>query len=232
MSTPTAVLVHGAWHGPWVWDDVRRHLDAAGIPSATVALPSVGDRLGGLADDVAAVSAVLDELTGPFVLIGHSYGGVPITEVAASRRDVTHAVYVCAFAVPVGTSLLDAVGGEPPDWWIVAEDGTSILPEDPRAVFFAECAPEVADEAAAKLHPHSMASVREPLRAAAYGRLPATYVVCERDARFPVDAQRACAELAGATTVTLDTDHSPMLSLPTELAGLLTEVVASAADPQ
>src|SRR5207237_2474704 len=81
-------LIHGAWQGPWVWDEVRRYLDFARIASATVALPSVGEdtgKLGGLADDVAAVSAVLDELSGPFVLVGHSYSGVPGTEVAAAR---------------------------------------------------------------------------------------------------------------------------------------------------
>ena len=94
-ARPTVVLVHGAWEGPWVWDEVRRYLDLARIASAAVALPSVGEdtgKLGGLADDVAAVSAVLDELSGPFVLVGHSYSGVPVTEVAAAREDVTHVV--------------------------------------------------------------------------------------------------------------------------------------------
>jgi len=128
------VLVHGAWSGPWVWDEVRRYLDLARIASAAVALPSVGEdtgKLGGLADDVAAVSAVLDELSGPFVLVGHSYSGVPVTEVAAAREDVTHVVYVCAFAMPAGTSMLDALGGQPPEWWIFAEDGESMMPDNP-----------------------------------------------------------------------------------------------------
>jgi pimeloyl-ACP methyl ester carboxylesterase len=74
-AMPTVVLVHGAWSGPWVWDELRRYLDLAQITSATVALSSVGEdtaKLGGLADDVAAVSAVLDQLSGPFVLVGHS----------------------------------------------------------------------------------------------------------------------------------------------------------------
>ena len=153
-ARPTVVLVHGAWQGPWVWDEVRRYLDFARIASATVALPSVGavsSKIPGLADDVAAVSAVLDELSGPFVLVGHSYSGVPVTEVAAARDDVTHVVYVCAFAVPAGTSMLDVLGGQPHEWWIFAEDGESIMPDNPGALLFSECAPAVANGAIARL---------------------------------------------------------------------------------
>jgi pimeloyl-ACP methyl ester carboxylesterase len=131
------VLVHGAWSGPWVWDEVRRYLGLARIASVTVALPSVGEdtgKLGGLHDDAAGISAVLDELSGPFVLVGHSYSGVPVTEVAATREDVTHVVYMCGFAMPVGTSMLDALGGQPPEWWIFGEDGESIMPDNPRAI--------------------------------------------------------------------------------------------------
>ena len=53
---------------------------------------------------------VLEGVCGPFVLVGHSYSGVPVTEVAAAREDVTHVVYVCAFAMPAGTSMLDVLG--------------------------------------------------------------------------------------------------------------------------
>jgi pimeloyl-ACP methyl ester carboxylesterase len=219
-AIPTVVLVHGAWNGTWAWDEVRRYLDLAQIPSATVALPSVGEDTGkpaGLADDVAAVSAVLDELSGPVVLVGHSYSGLPVTEAAAVREDVSHVVYVSAFAIPVGASLLDAVGGQPPEWWIFTEDRESIMPDNPGAVLYTECAPAVANGAIARLRPHSALSVREPLRAAAYGEQPATYVICERDAALPPDVQREIAGLAQAATVSLDTGHSPMASRPAEL---------------
>ena len=83
---------------------------------------------------------MLEGLSGPLVLVGHSYSGVPVTEVAAAREDVTHVVYVCAFAMPAGTSMLDVLGGEPPEWWIFAEDGESIMPDNPGALLFSECA--------------------------------------------------------------------------------------------
>lgn len=228
-AMPTVVLVHGAWNGPWAWDEVRRYLDLAQITSATVALPSVGEdtgKLGGLADDVAAVAAVLDQLSGPFVLVGHSYSAVPVTEIAAAREDVTHVVYTCAIVIPPGNSLLDAIGGQPPEWWILDEDSQSIMPDNPATLLFAECPPAVASGAIARLRPHSARAIREPLRAARYGAKPATYVICERDAALQVDMAKAMAALAQAATVFLDADHHPMLSRPAELALILAGIVA------
>ena len=92
---------------------------------------------------------MLDELSGPFVLVGHSYSGLPVTEVAAAREDVTHVVYVSAFAIPAGTSMLDALGGPPPEWWIFTEDGETMMPDNPGAKLFSECAPDVMDGAIA-----------------------------------------------------------------------------------
>ncbi len=214
---PTVVLVHGAWHGPWCWDGVREHLAAAGIASTAVSLPSAGRELGGLRDDIAAVNARLDELDGPFVLVGHSYGGVPMTSVAATRGDVRHAVYVCSFAIPAGKSVLDAVGGTPPAWWVIADGDQTVLPDDPRKVFFnaSETNPTT------QLSPQSTRSFREPLDEAAYGRVPATYVICERDAAIAPFLQEGMAQAIGAATTRLDADHSPWLSRPAELAAII-----------
>ncbi|WP_211769874.1 alpha/beta hydrolase [Kutzneria sp. CA-103260] len=211
------VLVHGAWHGPWCWDGVREQLAAVGISSTAVTLTSSGPQLGGLQDDIAAVHARLDQLDGPFVLVGHSYGGIPMTSVAATRSDVRHAVYVCAFAIPAGESLLSAVGGTPPEWWVIAEDQRTVTPDDPRKVFFNASDPDPAPQ----LTPQSMRSFREPLGEAAYGRVPATYVICERDAAMPPLLQEEMAKGIGAAAARLDADHSPWLGRPAELAKII-----------
>ena len=107
------VLVHGAWHGAWCWSAVQARLDQRGIASLAVDLPGHGassEPLGGLHDDAAAVTALLDHLadrnTGPVVLVGHSYGGAVITQAAAGRDDVAHLAYLAAFALDDGESVL------------------------------------------------------------------------------------------------------------------------------
>jgi alpha-beta hydrolase superfamily lysophospholipase len=78
----TVVLVHGAWHGPWVWDHIVESLASDGIETVTVDLPSSGADPGGLGDlhdDVAAVQGVLDDIDGPVVILAHSYGGAPVS---------------------------------------------------------------------------------------------------------------------------------------------------------
>jgi pimeloyl-ACP methyl ester carboxylesterase len=226
-SSPTVVLVHGAWHGPWCWDGVRAHLTDAGIPSAAVSLPSSTPRLGGLNDDVATLNAALDDLTGPFVIAAHSYGGIPTTAIAATRIDVAHTIYVCAFAIPAGASLQGTVGGRPLDWWLPSEDGRSFTAADPDRRFFNACAPTDAAIAVPRLTPQSTRSFQEPLPRAAYGQLPATYIVCTRDAAIPAPMQHDMARRLGGTTVELDADHSPWLSRPSELAAIVSDVAGS-----
>jgi len=138
-------------------------------------------------------------------------------------------VYVCAFAMPAGASMLNALGGQPHEWWIFAEDGESIIPDYPGPLPYGECTPAMANGAIARLSPHSARSVREPLRAAGYGEKPATYVISERDAILPADVAEGVAALAQATTISLDSDQRPMLSRPAELALILAGIVARTA---
>jgi pimeloyl-ACP methyl ester carboxylesterase len=125
--------------------------------------------------------------------------------------------------------MLDALGGQPREGWIFAEDAESIMPDNPGALLYGECAPAVANGAIARLRPHSARSVREPLRAAGYGEKPATYVISERDAMLPANVAERVAALAQATTISLDSDHHPMLSRPAELALILAGIVARTA---
>ena len=109
----TVVLVHGAWHGAWCWDAVRSRLDAAGVPNVAVDNPSVARASASLHDDADNVRRVLDEIGGPVVLVGHSYGGAVITD-AGSHDAVRRLVYVTAFVVDDGESVMqnDLTGGE------------------------------------------------------------------------------------------------------------------------
>jgi pimeloyl-ACP methyl ester carboxylesterase len=230
---PTVLLVHGAWHGSWCWEQVVPLLTDQGLPVRTVDLPSTGpdvDALGDLADDVAVVTAALDEIAGPAVLVGHSYGGLPITEAAAGRGDVVHLVYVCAFLLDAGVSLLDAAGGQPMSWWRISPDGRSITPDRPGSVFYGDCDPREAAAAAARLTPQSMSSCTTPLRAAGWADVPATYVVADRDPELPAAVQEAMAAGRARDLRHIDSAHSPFLSRPRELADIIAGIARASTE--
>jgi pimeloyl-ACP methyl ester carboxylesterase len=226
-ESPTVVLVHGAWHGPWAWSEVEGQLADLGVDVVTVDLPSVGEdtsALGGLEDDAAAIRAAIDAVDGQVVVVAHSYGGAPTTQGAAGAENVTHIVYVTAFMLDEGESLFGLVGGVAPDWWVVAEDGESLMPGTPVETFFNDVSPEEADAAAARLAPQSMAAVKTPVSAVAWRDVPTTYVICEQDQAIPVPAQEMLSGRAGAVR-RLDASHSPFLSRPGEVVEIIRGVL-------
>lgn len=229
----TVLLVHGAWHGPWAWEPVARILDARGWDVRTVALPTVhaADPVGlHLADDATAVTEAIAAIDGPVVVVAHSYGGVPTTQ-GAVGENVRHIVYTAAFALDEGESLLGAVGGVAPSWWVVdgplATAGTEAEPA--RELFFGDVEPAAADAAVARLRPQSVLAFEEPLTHAAWRETPSTYIVTEHDAVFPLPAQEALAARAGARIRHLPTSHSPFLSQPEAVADIIEDAAGSSA---
>jgi pimeloyl-ACP methyl ester carboxylesterase len=224
---PTLLLVHGAWHGAWAWEPLKRILEGRGWSVKTVELPTVqADDIVGLhlADDARAVSDAISAIEGPVVVVAHSYGGAPTTQ-AATADNVQHIVYIAAFALDEGESLLGAVGGVAPSWWVidgpVVTAGTAAEPST--SLFFADVEPEEAAAAARRLKPQSVLAFQEPLTAAAWRTKPTTYVVTGQDAAIPPVAQEALAARAGSTTRHLDTSHSPFLSRPDAVADIVEE---------
>jgi pimeloyl-ACP methyl ester carboxylesterase len=220
----TVVLVHGAWHGAWCWDEVVSRLSGGGLAVVALDLPSAGSG-GDLYDDARALRAVLDDTPGDKVVVGHSYGGIVITEGAAGADGVRHLVYLTAFMLDEGQSLADIAGTTPPDWQIPSPDGKTLTVSEPRKVFYNTCAPDVADAAAARLRPQTVASLVEPVRAVAWRDVASTYVICDRDQAIPVPAQEAMSAHAG-TTHRLPSDHSPFLTDPDAVAELIRAAAA------
>lgn len=225
---PVVILVHGAWHGPWAWSAVSERLTAEGIRSVAVDLPSKGFEtalLGDLHDDAEAVRASVETAGAPALVVAHSYGGLPVSEGLAGVANVAHLVYVTAFMLAPGESLLGLRGGVPPDWWVPSEDGRTLLPADPKHVFFADCPPDVAERADAALEPQRRDVFAQEIRAAAWQTVPSTYVVCERDNAIPPAVQERMAERAG-TLNRIDSGHAPFLSRPDELTAIIQETLA------
>ncbi len=224
------VLVHGAWHGAWCWEDVIPRLDAAGVRSVAVDLPSVSSPTATLHDDVACVRDALDSLTDPAVLVGHSYGGAVISE-AGTHPAVEHLVYVSAFALEAGESAgeNDLAGGEVGsvlnDAIRVADGVLTLDPELAAEAFYHDCEPEISLAAIDRLRPQSLTALQGKVTAAAWREKPATYVVCTDDRGLTTALQRSNAARIG-TSIDWHTSHSPFLSRPDLVADLLQEISA------
>ena len=215
------VLVHGAWHGAWAWEALERELQGRGVASVAVELPTVGDAEADLSSDVAVVRDAVAELGGPAVLIGHSYGGVVITEAAAGLDQVQRLVYVTAFVPDAGESLLDLVDYGPLEWIVPAGEGLLGVAEDrARDLFYADVDPALAASAQARLRPQAARSFGQPVQVAAWRDLPSTYVLCTEDRCIPPEAQRRWSARS-TESVELAAGHSPFLGRPAALADLL-----------
>lgn len=227
MAATQLLLVHGAWHGSWCWGHVRPALEGAGFAVKTVDLPSHGEdisTLGGLHDDAAVVREALAGLADPVVIVAHSYGGAAVSEGATDARNVSHLVYLAAFMIDQGESLLGAAGGTAPPLWEATPDGQAWCARTPERAFYNDCSQEDTAWAVPQLRPQSARSFAETLRAAAWHDRPSTYVVCECDQAIPVSAQETMSQHAD-DVIRLDAGHSPFLSRPEELVNLLRRFV-------
>ncbi|MGW3892314.1 alpha/beta hydrolase [Micromonospora chokoriensis] len=223
---PSLLLVHGAWHGPWVWQSLVERLPDIDIH--TVPLPSSGNdaaALGDLYDDAAVVKAAVAAIDGPVVVVAHSYGGAPVTEALGAADNVRRIVYLAAFQPDVGDSLFSTAGGVAPPWWEVHERAELkgkgyIKPSQPREVFYGDVDSEIAEQAVGRLGLQAWASTQQPLTQAAWHTIPSTYIVCEADNALPPFAQELMAKRA-ERVLRMNSSHSPFLSQPTELAALI-----------
>ncbi|MFD8197491.1 alpha/beta fold hydrolase [Streptomyces wuyuanensis] len=225
MNTlPTLVLVHGAWHGPWCWKYLIDELP--GLDVRTVALPSGSASLGNLYEDAEVVAKALASVGRPTVVVGHSYGGSPVTEAAATVTGVEKVIYLAALVQDVGESVLSMAGGNYPPYWDVHERPAESADQgyfevaQPCEVLYSDVPPNLAEQAVAKLGRQSLASAMQPLTRAAWRELPTTYIVCEDDKAIPLSLQERMAARAQRIR-RLRSGHSPFLSQPALLAGVL-----------
>ncbi|MFD0149493.1 alpha/beta hydrolase [Streptomyces sp. NPDC055721] len=221
-SRPLLLLVHGAWHGAWSWDKPASVLRGADHRVHTVDLPSAGG-LTGVEADAQTIRAALGRIDGPVVLVAHSYGGIPVTQAAAEAGNVSHLVYLAAYQLDIGESLLGFHGASvSPD-----TEATQPVPENPIPVFYGDVERREAEEAAERLVPQSTKSFGDALTRAGWRTVPSTYIVCEDDRALPVESQELMAARSG-TVHRMASSHSPFLSRPAELAALLARIAAKA----
>ncbi|CAA9448667.1 hypothetical protein AVDCRST_MAG82-3590 [uncultured Rubrobacteraceae bacterium] len=232
------LFVHGAlvFDGAWWWHRMVEPLADLGLGSRAVELPSCvappgasGGEVGDMYADADAVRAALDEEDGPVVLVGHSYGGMVITDAAAGYGNVEHLVYVTSVMPELDETMASLGGsGEPGPWMDPRpEEGTmGIKAELTPDAFMQDCDEAAVAGALERLTRQPLSVFGQTPRAVAWREKPSTYVVCAEDLATPPEAQREYAGRAGKV-VEIPTGHHPMLSRP----ALLTRVLAEAATP-
>ncbi|MDX2358506.1 alpha/beta fold hydrolase [Dietzia sp. PP-33] len=233
------VLVHGAWAGGWVWDGLSPLLSNAGHHPHVVDLPGVGrwdDTEVTLDHVVGHVVDLVSALDSPAVLVGHSGGGVVVTQAAeAAAEHIAGVVYVAGMMLPSGTdfAMLCSDLGLPGDvgisrWLEPTSDGrgTRVPPEAAAAVFFHESSAEHAISAARRLRPQleSARHIAPTWTRERFGSLPRLYIETALDRTLPIAAQRHMQRLVpGAVVGTLVSDHAPQLSAADQLCDALSD---------
>jgi quinol monooxygenase YgiN/thioesterase domain-containing protein len=225
VKLPTVVLVHGAFADGSGWAGVYRILRAQGYPVTVVQQPTVS-----LSDDVAYVKRAIAAAEGPVILVGHSYGGVVITEAGIDEK-VAALVYVAAFAPDQGESVSTLNANAPPGVGppiLPPQDGFLQLDRSKfPAVFAADVAPDVAAFMASSQVPWGVRALEGKVTDPAWKKKPSWYLIPKDDRTIPPDAQRGMAARARATVREIPGSHAVYVSTPEAVAALIDEATAS-----
>jgi pimeloyl-ACP methyl ester carboxylesterase len=233
MSTASAtaksvVLVHGGFVDGSGWEGVYRSLRKQGFAVSVVQNNTVS-----LADDVRATRQVIAAQSGPVILVGHSYGGVVITEAGNDPR-VAGLVYIAAFAPDAGESVSSLIQNPPPGAPVPPilppVDGYLFLD---RAKFAASFAADVDPEQAAFMAdaqvPWGLEALQGAVSKPAWKSKPSWYLVATDDRMIPPAAQRAMSQRAGATVVEVPGSHAIYVSQPEAVARLIASAAKATA---
>jgi pimeloyl-ACP methyl ester carboxylesterase len=218
------VLVHGGFVDGSGWESVYAILKKHGGNVSVVQNPTVS-----LADDVAATKRVLAAQGGPAILVGHSYGGVVITE-AGNDPTVAGLVYIAAFAPDAGESVAALIKNPPPGApappILPPQDGYLFLD---KAKFHASFAADVDAEKAGFMAdsqvPWGVEALSGAIGAPAWKTKPSWYMVATEDRMIPPEAQRLMARRAGSTVVESRGSHAIYVSQPAAVAALIEHAV-------
>ncbi|MBS1885836.1 MAG: alpha/beta hydrolase [Actinobacteria bacterium] len=221
MSKPSVVLVHGFWGGAAHWSKVIVELDRRGYDS----LHAVENPLTSLADDAHRTGQMIDQIDGPVVLVGHSYGGAVITE-AGDRPNVAALVYVAAFAPDAGETLGAITEQMPPaaaDAIAPDSDGYAWIAQDRFRESF--CQDLGADEALAMAVTQKApvaSTFGDPVTAPAWRSKPSWYQVSTEDRMIhPDNERRMAARMDPREIVELAASHASLASQPTAICDLI-----------
>ncbi|HTD05724.1 alpha/beta hydrolase [Undibacterium sp.] len=214
------VLVHGGFVDGSGWEDVHNILEKDGYAVTIVQNPTKS-----LAEDVAFTKNAIDAQKGPVILVGHSYGGVVITE-AGTHPKVDGLVYITAFAPDKGESVSSLIKDPPPGAPVPPilppQNGYLALEKAKFAASFAaDVTPKKASFMADSQVPWGLEALNGVVTEPAWKSKPSWYMVATSDRMIPVPAQRAMSKRAGSYVVDVEGSHAIYVSKPKEVAALI-----------
>ncbi|MDX1871509.1 alpha/beta hydrolase [Mycolicibacterium sp. 120266] len=235
MSRPTVVLVHGAFADASTYGPVTKLLLDEGI---AVLAPAVPNR--SLLGDAREIRFAVEQIEGPVLLVGHSYGGAVIT-VAGAADNVVGLVYLAGYALDEGESLGELQGGFPDSELpaalvqtqvpasVAGEDrvDVTVVPDRFGPVIGADIDADVIATLAVSQRPLAAAAFVEAAPVAAWRTKPSWAVVAADDHAINPEVQRFGYQRAGATTTEIDSSHLVMLSHPEEIAAFIGVALAA-----
>lgn len=241
----TAVLIHGAWAGGWVWDTITPFLKDRGFDVLAPDLPGCGRRLGNpkLASIDECVTDLMNHLAatdGPLLVVGHSGGGAVATQFAeAMYQRVIGVAYLAGMMLPSGTGFGDVVKEMLEDYpeasgigpfleWEPGGQVSRVPAEAIREIFLQDVRKSVADLAIPNFGPQAEGSrtMRPQWTQERFGRLPRLYVEARQDRSVVLPVQHRMQQLVpGARVASLDTGHVPQVAAPEAVANTLAEFV-------
>jgi pimeloyl-ACP methyl ester carboxylesterase len=238
-TSPTVVLVHGAFADASSWNGVIPLLRARGIPVIAPANP-----LRGIAIDSAYTASLLNQIPGPVLAVGHSYGGAVITNAATNARNVVGLVYVSAFVPDEGerlgevapTSKDSVLNSALVAFKYPTGDGKTasefaIAPDRVKDAFAGDLSAEQITLIGVTQRPISELAFSDPNGAPAWKTLPSWAVVGTGDKAIGADLVRAHAQRAGATITELEGSHVIMVSQPQAVTDVILKAIAAVGTP-
>jgi pimeloyl-ACP methyl ester carboxylesterase len=233
---PTIVFVHGGWADSSSWNQEITNLERRGYPVIAPANP-----LRDLASDSVYIRSVLQTISGPIVLVGHSYGGAVITNAAVGVPNVKALVFIAAFAPDKDESLVQLVTMNPGSQigpttldfrpYPLPGGGTDIDLYIKKSAFhdaFAgDLSLEVTNQMQATQRPFANEAFLAPSGEPAWKTIPSWYMVATEDHAIPPATERFMAQRAHASTVEVDSSHVAMISQPEATTRLILDAADS-----
>jgi pimeloyl-ACP methyl ester carboxylesterase len=237
-EAPTIVLVHGAFADASGWSDEIRQLQHDGY---TVLAPA--NPLRGIASDAAYLRSVLATISGPIILVGHSYGGAVITTAASGNPNVKALVYIAAFVPDEGETLAEAYAGSQDS--LLGLDALDVRPyplpgggtgadgyiklDRFHEIFAADLPGSVTDVLAVAQRPLEAGVLEEATHDPAWKTIPSWFLLPSDDRVIGTDVERAMAERAGSQITEVQASHAVLISEPTKVTKLIEEAAQATA---